>query len=122
MNVFFNPGDEGAKFDYGYRGAATYIELGFDASESLHEYAIDWGPNEICWFVDGQLIHRRVEWNPTPIPHLPMSLHLNIWPSRSKELAGRLKSKKFPATTFIKSISLKAKQPNSSKQYEDTFL
>ncbi len=29
VNVFYNPGGEGAKFDYGYRGAASYINLGF---------------------------------------------------------------------------------------------
>jgi beta-glucanase (GH16 family) len=36
VNVFYNPGDEGAKYDYGYRGAPSYIDLGFDASESYH--------------------------------------------------------------------------------------
>src|SRR6266404_6166901 len=28
VNVFYNPGGEGANFDYGYRGAPSYIELG----------------------------------------------------------------------------------------------
>jgi GR25 family glycosyltransferase involved in LPS biosynthesis len=106
INVFYNPGDEGAKFDYGYRGAASYIDLGFDASEAYHRYAIEWGPSEIRWFVDNRLVHRRVEWEPTPIPHLPMALHVNAWPSRSKELAGRLTIRRLPTTTFIKSISL----------------
>ncbi len=108
VNVFYNPGDEGARFDYGYRGAATYIDLGFDASESEHLYAIEWEPCEIRWLVDDRIVHRRVEWGPTPIPHLPMALHVNTWPSRSKELAGRLSSRRLPSTTFIKSISLEA--------------
>ena len=106
VNVFYNPGGEGAKFDYGYRGAPSYFDLGFDASEAYHRYAIEWGPSEIRWFVDNRLVHRRVEWEPTPIPHLPMALHVNAWPSRSKELAGRLARRRLPATTFIKSISL----------------
>jgi GR25 family glycosyltransferase involved in LPS biosynthesis len=108
VNVFYNPGGEGAKFDYGYRGAASYIDLGFDASESYHRFAIEWEPCEIRWFVDNRLIHRRVDWDPTPIPHLPMALHVNAWPSRSKELAGRLASRRLPTTTFIKSIALEA--------------
>jgi GR25 family glycosyltransferase involved in LPS biosynthesis len=108
VNVFYNPGGEGAKFDYGYRGAASYIDLGFDASESYHQFSIEWGPCEIRWFVDNRLVHRRVDWDPTPIPHLPMALHLNVWPSRSKELAGRITSRRLPTSTFIKSIALEA--------------
>jgi GR25 family glycosyltransferase involved in LPS biosynthesis len=108
VNVFYNPGDEGAKFDYGYRGAPSYIDLGFDASESYHRYVIEWGPCEIRWYVDNRLVHKRVDWQPTPIPHLPMALHVNAWPSRSKELAGKLISRRLPSTTFISSIALEA--------------
>lgn len=108
VNVFYNPGNEGAKFDYGYRGAASYIALGFDASESYHQFAIEWGPSEIRWFVDNRLVHRRFDWDPTPIPHLPMSFHVNTWPSRSKQLAGRLASRRLPTSSFIKSIELEA--------------
>jgi hypothetical protein len=114
VNVFYNPGGEGAKFGYGYRGAASYIDLGFDASESDHLFAIEWGPCEIRWFVDNRLVHRRVDWDPTPIPHLPMALHVNVWPSRSKELAGRLSNRRLPTTTFIKSIALEANQHRRS--------
>lgn len=59
VNVFYNPGGEGARFDYGYRGAPSYIELGFDASESAHRYTIEWEPCEIRWLVDNQLVHSR---------------------------------------------------------------
>lgn len=108
INVFYNPGNEGTKFDYGYRGAATYIDLGFNASESYHKYTIEWTPNEICWFVDDHLVHKRCIWNPTPIPDLPMSLHVNIWPCRSKELVGKIVNKTLPTTTFVKSILLES--------------
>lgn len=122
VNVFYNPGSEGDKFDYGYRGAPTYIDLGFDASESYHQFAIEWEPNEIRWYVDDRLVHRRVEWNPTPIPHLPMSLHLNIWPCRSRELAGRLSNRNLPATTLVRSITLKAHDYEPKENYENTSL
>lgn len=113
VNVFYNPGGEGARFDYGYRGAPSYIELGFDASESAHQFAIEWDPCEIRWFVDNRLVHTRANWDPTPIPHLPMTLHVNTWASRSKELAGRLASHRLPATTVVKSIALDAKLVDS---------
>jgi GR25 family glycosyltransferase involved in LPS biosynthesis len=107
-NVFYNPGDEGAKFDYGYRGAPSHVDLGFDTSRSAHCFAIEWDPVEIRWLVDDQLVHRRVNWNPTPIPHLPMALHVNSWPSRSKELAGRLNDRLLPATSVVRSIAVDA--------------
>lgn len=113
VNVFYNPGDEGASFDYGYRGSPTYIELGFDASESPHRYVIEWGPGQIRWLVDDRLVHERANWNPTPIPHLPMTLHVNTWPSRSRELAGRLSGRRLPATTVVRSIAVEASRAST---------
>jgi GR25 family glycosyltransferase involved in LPS biosynthesis len=107
-NVFYNPGDEGARYDYGYRGAPTKIPLGFDASRSAHVFTIEWEPNEIRWLVDNRLVHRRVNWDPTPIPHLVMRLNVNTWPSRSKELAGRVSVRLLPATTVVESIAVDA--------------
>jgi hypothetical protein len=43
-----------------------------------------------------------------------MALHVNAWPSRSKELAGRLTSRRLPTTTFIRSISLEANRHRRS--------
>jgi len=110
LNVFYNPGIEGTKYDYGYRGASCSINLGFDASESYHRYTIEWESNEIRWLVDDLLVHRRNEWNPTPIPHLPMAFHVNLWPTRSKELAGRLRNDWLHTRTFLKSIMINANQ------------
>lgn len=120
VNVFYNPGTEGARFDYGYRGAPTTICLGFDASELPHRFAIEWSPDEIRWFVDDQLVHKRVNWAPTPIPQLPMSLHVNLWPSRSRELAGRLAQRQLPATAMVKSIAIEANlatSPNYDREH-----
>jgi len=108
VNVFFNPGGEGANFDYGYRGTPTYIDLGFDASIEIHRFTIEWSPNEIIWKVDGCIVHKRVIWDPTPIPHLPMSLHINSWPTRSIELAGRINKRRLPGAAILGSIALDA--------------
>ena len=108
VNVFYNPGVAGSKFDYGYRGTPAAIPLGFDASKAPHRFAIEWDPCEIRWFVDGRLVHRRAEWNPTPIPHLPMALHVNTWPTRSRELAGRLALHALPASTILRNIAVDA--------------
>lgn len=116
VNVFYNPGNAGAQFDYGYRGAPSHIELGFDASKGMHRYAIEWSPCEIRWWVDDRLVHRRVIWDPTPIPHLPMKLHVNTWPARSTQLAGRLIARRLPATTHVQSIRVSAHDISLQKQ------
>lgn len=113
VNVFYNPGDEGVRFDYGYRGAPSCVRLGFNASRSVHRFAIEWEIGEIRWLVDDRLVHRRVNWDPTPIPHLPMTLHINAWPSRSKDLAGGLKRRLLPASVLVKSTSLDAGLPEA---------
>jgi len=112
VNVYYNPGGEGAHYDYGYRGTPALINLGFDAAEDFHRYSIEWFPTSICWFVDSKLVHERVNWNPTPIPHLSMKYYVNLWPCRSKELAGRLPTNSLHACSHIASINLEGGCPH----------
>jgi len=105
-NVYYNPGVEGARFDYGYRGTPLQIELGFDVSEDYHLSAIEWDPNQIRWYVDDILVHIRRNWGPTPIPHLPMKFHINLWPTKSRELAGYIDDSKLPANLYLKSVQI----------------
>lgn len=119
-NVFYNPGSCGAKFDYGYRGTPVSVDLGLDVSKALHTYAIEWEPDEIRWLVDGRVVHRRVLWNPTPIPHLPMTLHVNTWPTRSRELAGRLALHALPASTRVRRIAVDAMNADAARRPRPT--
>lgn len=109
VNVYYNPGEDGAKLEYGYRGAPSLIDLGFDAARDFHRYEIEWCPNFIRWRVDERLIYERVDWDPTPIPHLPMQFNVNLWHSRSRELAARLDRAGLPAQSAIRRIELPAK-------------
>ncbi|MGH6707994.1 MAG: family 16 glycosylhydrolase [Bradyrhizobium sp.] len=106
VNVFFNPGDDGAALGYGYRGSPCRVELGFDATQGFHRYAIEWRPGRISWWVDGRVVHDRVGWDPTPVPHLPMRLHANLWAPRSEELAGRIDERTLPTTTIFRNVSI----------------
>ncbi|MFC5743578.1 family 16 glycosylhydrolase [Dyella tabacisoli] len=114
VNVYFNPGDEGATMAFGYRGSPCRIDLGFDATLDFHCYAIEWQPGYIAWLVDGRVVHERVGWDPTPLPHLPMHLHGNLWPPRSEELAGKIDDKTLPATTTFRNVSVKTKSVPSA--------
>ena len=106
LNVFFNPGDEGANMEFGYRGTPVRVDLGFDASEAFHHYAIEWSQDGVLWLVDGEVVHRRKSWDPTPIPHLPMRLHLNLWASGSVQLAGRLRPQDLPARSTFRNLAI----------------
>jgi GR25 family glycosyltransferase involved in LPS biosynthesis len=106
INVFFNPGDDGTALDFGYRGTPFYIDLGFDSTAAFHLYEIDWHPNYIAWFVDGKIVHERVGWDPTPIPHLPMRLHANLWAPRSEQFAAKVDNATLPSTATFKNISI----------------
>lgn len=106
INVFYNPGEEGDLYNYGHRGTPVLIDLGFDASEDFHRYAIEWDPTELRWFVDDQLVHARAAGRPTPIPQLPMRFHLNTWPICSIELAGPMDKAALPATATIRSVTV----------------
>ena len=103
-NVYYNPGVDGSKFDYGYRGTPILIELDFDASEGYHSYSIEWTESCIRWFVDDQLVHERANWDPTPIPHLPMQFHINLWASRSRELGGRVRDNQLPTESRVRRV------------------
>jgi beta-glucanase (GH16 family) len=110
VNVFYNPGYEGTKLEYGYRGTPVIIDLGFDAAMDFHRYGIEWCQTTIRWRIDGKLVYERANWDPTPIPHLPMQFNVNLWHSRSKELAGRLERSALPAQTEVSSIDINAQK------------
>lgn len=106
VNVFYNPGPEGTKLEYGYRGTPTLIDLGFDAADDFHTYEIDWRPDAIRWLVDGEAVYERALWNPTPIPDQPLQFNLNLWHSRAKKFAGTLAAAELPASASIRSLEI----------------
>jgi hypothetical protein len=112
LNVYYNPGEEGDLYNYGYRGTPVVVDLGFDASTDFHRYAIEWEPEEIRWFVDDRLIHVRHAGRPSPIPHLPMRFHVNVWPCCSEELAGPFDPAAVPLEAALQSVTLSRWQPS----------
>ncbi len=106
INVYYNPGEDGTKYNYGNRGTPVLIDLNFDASQEFHEYIIEWEPHEIRWYIDKNVIHKRTSWEPTPIPDCPMQFFVNTWPSRSEELVGKIDDSKLPQSSFVKLIKI----------------
>lgn len=73
-------GDDTTKVQFNYYtsdvGNHEYLyNLGFDASEDFHEYAFDWQPDSITWYVDGKAVYRATK----DIPSTPGQIMMNIW-------------------------------------------
>ena len=66
------------QFNYYTRGAGNHeyiYDLGFDASADYHEYAFDWQPDSITWYVDGKPVYKATD----NIPSSPGNIMMNIW-------------------------------------------
>lgn len=73
-------GDDTTRVQFNYYtngiGHHEYLyNLGFDASEAFHEYAFDWQPDSITWYVDGRSVYRATK----DIPSAPGQIMVNIW-------------------------------------------
>lgn len=121
VNVYYNPGEEGDLYNYGMRGTPVLIDLGFDASLDFHKYAIEWEADEIRWFVDDKLVHVRQAGRPTPIPHLPMRLHVNLWPCCSEQLVGPFSAANVPASADVKSVTISNWYPSPLPHFLERF-
>jgi endo-1,3-1,4-beta-glycanase ExoK len=53
------------------------VQLGFDASADFHDYAIEWTPLKISWYVDRKLVFETPDG--APIPKTPGNLFFSLW-------------------------------------------
>ncbi|HVO29208.1 MAG TPA: family 16 glycosylhydrolase [bacterium] len=121
INVYYNPGEEGDLYNYGFLGTPVLVDLGFDASLDYHRYTIEWEADEIRWLVDDKLIHVRRAGRPTPIPHLPMVLHASLWPNCSEKLVGPFGPANVPASADFKSIAVSNWHPSPMPHFAKKF-
>lgn len=62
------------------------VELGFDPARTMADYAFEWTPEGIRWFVNGREVHavRRQEGQPFPVT--PGKICLSIWNGRGPDM------------------------------------
>lgn len=65
-------------FTAGVGNHSTIIDLGFDAALDFHNYAFEWSPTFIKWYVDGQLVHTETG-SRGPLPTNPGHIMVNFW-------------------------------------------
>lgn len=66
-------------FTDGIGGKEVYIDLGFDAADSFNDYAFEWLPDRINWYVNGVLVHTE-DGSKGPIPSHESKIMVNLWP------------------------------------------
>jgi len=59
------------------------VPLGFDASQTFHDYAIEWRPDKIRWYIDKKLVHETPKG--AKLPHNPGRLYLSLWAGSAVE-------------------------------------
>ena len=78
-NIFYNGGRAGDPNNAGYE-VPPFPEdapLPYDAAEEFHEYAFEWEPGVVRWFVDGEQVLESAD--ETQVPYLPQQLMMNLW-------------------------------------------
>lgn len=64
----------------------TY-DVAFNPHEAIHDYAIEWEPGIVRWFVDGQLVNVQDQAFVAGLIH-PMRLMMNLWASEVPDWVG----------------------------------
>jgi endo-1,3-1,4-beta-glycanase ExoK len=59
------------------------IELGFDASQAFHNYAFEWTPDRIRWYVDEKVVSETPDG--AKIPRNPGRLYFSLWSGSAVE-------------------------------------
>ncbi len=70
------------QFNYyvnGQGGHEYMYDLGFDASEEFHNYGFRWTEDYICWFVDGEPVHKVEASEGNPMPAAAGRILMNYW-------------------------------------------
>lgn len=78
-NLFYNAGPAGAANNAPFMVPPfpVKVPLPHDAAEAFHEYAFEWEPGAVRWFVDGRQVAESRD--PALTPSLPTQLMMNLW-------------------------------------------
>lgn len=55
-----------------------FIDLGFDAAQTMATYAFDWCPDALRWYANGRLVFEHSAQD-GPVPDVPGRLFVNLW-------------------------------------------
>jgi endo-1,3-1,4-beta-glycanase ExoK len=90
---FLGKDREGVQLNYFVNGRGKHekiIALGFDASATMNDYALEWMPESLRWFANGRLIQEIKSSEDTPLPSRPGKIMLSVWSGAGADTEGWL--------------------------------
>jgi endo-1,3-1,4-beta-glycanase ExoK len=61
------------------------IDLDFDTTTSMNDYAFEWLPDTLRWFANGRLVHEVKREAGKPYPVTAGTIHLSVWNGKGTE-------------------------------------
>ena len=110
----------------GYSGGSAFgapYDFGVPVANEYHTFAVEWGPDEIHWYVDGINYHNAVPANVDPnewVFNHPFFLLLNV--AIGGNFGGAISPDiVFPQETLVDYVRV-YQAPNSAERFEATFV
>ncbi|MDZ7332510.1 MAG: family 16 glycosylhydrolase [candidate division KSB1 bacterium] len=90
----------------------------FNTHEDFHNYAFEWTPDYIAWFVDGQEIYRQDQAHIADFK-FEQKIMMNIWPPTWEPWAGKLDDRCLPVFAYYDWVSYASYTPGSGNTGTD---
>lgn len=90
------------------------IDLGFDAADDFHTYAIEWRPDAVLWYVDNKLVH-SVTGHLVEKIRRPQKMHIDVWGTDElRKWAGKINPKAGPWELEVSCMAYRPSYSGSS--------
>ena len=78
------------------------------APNEMHDYAIEWSPGSLRWYVDGDLVREVIGNGAVNLPSEPSKLHLHIWNAAIPDWLGSFTYPGTPVTLEVDWVAFTA--------------
>jgi len=94
------------------------VDLDYDPATEFHDYAFEWTPEYVAWFIDGDEIYRQTGTHIAEL-HRASKIMMNIWPSTNAAWAGPFYDAWLPIYAFYDRVSYYAYVPGTGNTGTD---
>ncbi len=113
----------------GQTNHVRHQNVNFNPSTDFHDYAIEWTPQYVAWFIDGVMVYKQTGSHVQTL-NRAQKIMMNIWPPASVGWAGEFNPNSLPAFAYYDYVKYYAYTPgtgnygtgnNFTKLWEDNF-
>jgi endo-1,3-1,4-beta-glycanase ExoK len=92
----------------GKGGREQVVQSGTDSADEFVDYAFEWTPDRVRWFVDGKLIH-EISGRGENVPTHAAKIYLGIWNGHGLDnWLGRFEGPREPLKMFVEHVAFTA--------------